>query len=54
MTPANEIKSELERRNQQTRQKIKQDQNQQEFDNFMAELGIDQIGPKTPTRRQKR
>lgn len=54
MTQANEIKSELEKRNQQTRQKIKQDQNQQEFDDFMAELGIDQIGPKTPTRSMKK
>lgn len=54
MTQANEIKSELERRNQQTRHKIKQNQNQQEFDDFMEELGIDQIGPRTPIRRLRK
>jgi len=53
MTQANEIKSELERRNQQTRQNIKRREDEQDFDNFMAELGIDQIA-NTPTRRIKK
>jgi len=52
MADQNEIRQELERKNQETRQKIKKKQDDKEFDEYLDDLGIDRIdAPKTEKKK---
>lgn len=54
MTSQNDIRKELQRKNEETRQKINRKKDDQEFNEFMDDLGIDKIDAQKTTRREKK
>ena len=54
MTDQNEIRRELERKNQETRQKIRKEKENQEFNEFLDELGIEKIDAEKNNRRSRK
>lgn len=55
MTQQNEIRKELQKKNQQTRDKIQKQKDNQEVDDFMDDLGIERVDkPKKDERRSRK
>lgn len=55
MTQQNDIRKELQKKNQQTRDKIQKKKDDQEVDDFMEDLGIERVDkPKKDTRRSRK
>lgn len=54
MTQENDIRKELQKRNEETRQKISREKAEQEFNEYMDDLGIDRIDAEKNTRRMKK
>jgi hypothetical protein len=55
MTQQNDIRKELQKKNQQTRDKIQKQKDNQEVDNFMEDLGIERVDkPKKDERRSRK
>lgn len=53
MSQGNDIRKELQRRNEETRKKVSREKAEQEFNEYMDDIGIDRIDAKT-TRREKK
>ena len=49
MSQADEIRKELQKRNEQTRQKIRKEKENQEFNEFLDELDIEKIDAEKTT-----
>ncbi|MDP3989747.1 MAG: hypothetical protein Q8Q01_00910 [archaeon] len=55
MTQQNEIRKELQKKNQQTKDKIQKQKDNQEVSDFMEDLGIERVDkPKKDERRSKK
>ncbi|MFH1473476.1 MAG: hypothetical protein ABIE55_01145 [Candidatus Aenigmatarchaeota archaeon] len=55
MTQQNDIRKELQKKNQQTRQKIQKQKDNQEVDDFMEDIGIDRVDkPQKKDERRSR
>jgi len=54
MSQADEIRKELQKRNEQTRQKIRKEKENQEFNEFLDELGIEKIDAEKNNRRSRK
>ena len=55
MTQQNDIRKELQKKNQQTRQKIQKQKDGQEVDDFMEDIGIDRVDkPQKKDERRSR